>query len=74
MSKPITLDVSETLLEQAQQEAKLTGQPVESILTEWLERGADATPYRFYALHDYEGAAAATALMKMLESQDDEKG
>ena len=73
MSKTITLDVSETLLEQAQQEANQTGQPVEIILAKWLERGADATPYFFYALHDFEGAAAAAELMKMLETQSDEK-
>ena len=73
MGKTITLDVPETLLEQAQQEAKRIDQPVERVLTAWLERGSDSAPYLLYALHSDEGAAAAAALMEMLERQADER-
>ena len=70
MSKPITLELPETLLERAEQTAEQMGRPVELILVEWLERGAEWDMSAVYPVYTpYGNEHLAAALEKFLEDE-----
>jgi hypothetical protein len=80
MSISVTLQVSESVLERARDEAARTGQEVEIVLSEWLEKFANedeklpferGVTYPIYT--PYGGEAAAKVLYDMLEAGTDTK-
>jgi hypothetical protein len=74
MSKPVTLDVSEALLEQAALEATLTGLSVEAVLSQWLERGSifsEDAMFHMYTPYFDNAAEVAGELREMLDADTD---
>ncbi len=76
MTQPIKLELSDRLMERAQETAQRTGHSVEMVLTQWVERGAEQAeamtvllngPHHLYS--PLGGEATAQELWAFLEAQ-----
>jgi hypothetical protein len=77
MSKTITLELPESLAERAKEAAQRTNRPLETVLTEWMERGAASEsiapliPGAEYPVYTpYGNEAAAKVLYEALKAAE----
>jgi len=80
MTAKITLELPDSVIKRAQATAETSGQPLETILTEWLEQGAaHQSEYNLEASHEYpiytplESYEAARILEQMLREHQASK-
>ena len=73
----VTLELPEEVTRRAEEKARRTGRPLESVLTEWIERGAageDVAPLvpgtEYPIVTPYGNEAAARVLLDALKAAD----